>query len=239
VTLRTAVVVPALDAEATITPIVSRAVADGHVVVVVDDGSRDATSERARAAGAIVISHEKNRGKGAALRTALFWARERGLDAIVTLDADGQHPASQIDRLLDATSAHDALVLGVRDLAAAGAPRPNQLSNAFARGFLSLVTATRLGDTQCGMRRYPVDATLDLGVIDDRFGFETEVVLRAIAAKLPIFQVPIDVAYPLDRTTHFDSKRDPWRIVGRVLRTLIVERPGLTRFPHDARRRLL
>ncbi|MFI5299078.1 MAG: glycosyltransferase family 2 protein [Polyangiales bacterium] len=237
--LRTAVVIPALDAEATIAPIVSRARSDGHVVVVVDDGSRDHTAERARAAGAIVLVHALNRGKGAAIRTALFWAREHGLDAIVTLDADGQHPASQIDRLLDASSAPDAIVVGLRDLVAAGAPRPNQLRNAFARGFLSLVTATRLGDTQCGMRRYPVSATLDLGVIDDRFGFETEVVLRAIAARLPIVQVPIDVAYPLDRTTHFDSRRDPWRIVGRVLRTLLIERPGLTRFPRDARRRLL
>jgi glycosyltransferase involved in cell wall biosynthesis len=218
--LRTAVVIPALDAARTLAPIVERARREHADVLVVDDGSSDETSGVAVRAGATVVRHAHNRGKGAALRTGLFWARERDIDAIVTLDADGQHRADQIGRLVAASNDPDALVLGIRDLAAAGAPRPNQLSNRFARSFLSLVTTTELRDTQCGMRRYPVVATLALDVIDDRFAFETEVILRAISRGMRIVQVPIDVRYPADRTTHFDSRRDPWRIVARVLRTL-------------------
>ena len=213
------VVIPALDAATTIGEVVRGARAHVEVVIVVDDGSRDDTATLARAAGALVEIHEKNRGKGAALRTGLARAQDLGFACAVTVDADGQHPPTEIPRLLGPPDP-GALVLGVRDLARAGAPLANQRSNAFANAFLSMVTLRRLGDTQCGMRRYPVARTLALGVKDDRFGFETEVILRALRAGMPLAQVPIAVRYPLDRTTHFDARRDPWRIVARVLRTL-------------------
>ena len=118
----------------------------------------------------------------------------------------------------------EALVLGVRDLLRDGAPRANRFSNGFSNVFLSLFSRRKLSDTQCGLRRYPVRRTLMLGVRDDGFGFETEVLLRALRAGLPILQTDIAVLYPRERTTHFDSRRDPWRIVGRVLRTLVVDR---------------
>lgn len=214
---------PAYDAERTIGAVVRDAKAQLETVVVVDDGSHDATADTAREAGAIVVSHPSNRGKGAALRTGLEWASEHGYDVALTLDADGQHPPSQIPRLLAASRDPDALVLGVRDLAGANAPRANQLSNGFSNWFLSMVTRRSLRDTQCGLRRYPVRRTLALRVADDGFGFETEVLLRALRASVPIVQVDIEVLYPDTRTTHFDSRRDPWRIVGRVLRTLLLE----------------
>ena len=213
-------VIPALDAASTIAAVVEGARALLETVVVVDDGSRDDTGAIAERAGAVVCTHGCNRGKGAALKTGLLWARAHGFVVAVTLDADGQHPPAEIDTLLAATDDPGALVLGVRDLRSAGAPIANQRSNAFANGFLSLVTRRRLRDTQCGLRRYPVERTLSLSVRDDRFGFETELLLRAVRARVPIVQVPIDVRYPSDRTTHFDARRDPWRIVARVLRTL-------------------
>jgi len=216
----TCVVIPAFDAARTIEDVVTGALAEIDTVIVVDDGSRDETAKRARNAGAQLVMHERNRGKGAALRSGLKHGDSLGRHVAITLDADGQHPPDQIPRLLAATDDPAALVIGVRDLVAAGAPRANQRSNAFANWFLSTVTRRKLEDTQCGMRRYPIATTLALGVQDERFGFETEVILRAIRANVPIVQVPIVVRYPMDRTTHFDARRDPWRIVGRVLRTL-------------------
>lgn len=215
---------PALDAAATIGAVVRGAARQVAAVVVVDDGSRDDTGRVAREAGATVVTHPSNRGKGAALRTGLEWARDHGYEAAVSLDADGQHPPAQIAKLLAAAADPGALVLGVRNLVSAGAPRANQLSNGFSNWFLSTVTRRELRDTQCGLRRYPVRNVLALGVKDDGFGFETEVLLRALRASVPIVQVDIDVLYPESRTTHFDSRRDPWRIVGRVLRTLLVDR---------------
>jgi glycosyltransferase involved in cell wall biosynthesis len=217
-------IVPALDAARTIEGVVTGALPHVATVIVVDDGSRDDTAGMARALGATVTKHDKNRGKGAALKTGFALAQDLGFRVAVTLDADGQHPPAEIPKLLEGSDDEGALVLGIRDLAGAGAPIANQRSNAFANGFISLVTLRSIRDTQCGMRRYPVSRTLALAVKDDRFGFETEVILRANRAGIPIVQVPIDVKYPTDRTTHFDARRDPWRIVARVLRTLLVDR---------------
>jgi glycosyltransferase involved in cell wall biosynthesis len=214
------VLVPAFDAERTVADVVRGACTEAAHVLVVDDGSTDATAARAAEAGAEVLRHAGNRGKGAALKTGLARARELGFEVVLTLDADGQHPPAELAKLLAATDDPEALVLGVRDLVAAHAPRANQLSNGFSNGFISMVTRMRLRDTQCGMRRYPVARTLGLGIRDDRFGFETEVILRARRAGIRIVQAPIEVLYPAGRTTHFDARRDPWRIVGRVLRTL-------------------
>ena len=213
-------VVPALDAEATVGAVVRGALAVVPMVVVVDDGSSDATARRASDEGARVVRHAENRGKGAALRTGLGFCRDHGYEVALTLDADGQHPPSQLRRLLGATDDPGAIVLGIRDLVAARAPRANQLSNRFSNWFLSTALGQPLRDTQCGLRRYPVRRTLALGVQEDGFGFEAEVLLRAVAAAVPLHEVPVKVLYPLDRTSHFDVRRDPWRIVGRVLRTL-------------------
>src|SRR5207253_3200499 len=138
-------------------------------VIVVDDGSSDRTAELATMAGAIVVAHAKNEGKGRALRTGLAEADRRGHRAAVTIDADGQHPTDEAIRLASVDLDADALVLGIRDLKGAGAPRPNQISNAISNGFLSLFSRKLLADTQCGLRRYPLPLTLSLGGRDDGY----------------------------------------------------------------------
>ncbi len=228
--MRVIAVVPAYFAEATVGRVVSRLVAlwpgeEGvPSVIVVDDGSRDRTSDAASSAGAYVVRHPRNRGKGAALRTGLERARAFGADAVVSVDADEQHPADEAVRLATFPAPADALVLGVRDLLRAGAPRANQRSNAISNFFLSRFTGRALGDTQCGLRRYPVERTLALGARSDGYAFEAEVVLRAARASWRIEQVPVHVLYPHDRRTHFDSLKDPTRIVFRVLTTLLWDR---------------
>lgn len=213
-------VIPAFQAERTITAVVSELVAaGGGAVLVVDDGSTDETALRAEAAGALVLRHPTNLGKGAALGTALRHAAAHGLATVVSLDADGQHPPGEAARLLAHEAPSESLVLGVRDLAAAGAPVANRRSNAFSNLVLSWFAGQRLQDTQCGLRRYPVKATLELGARESGFAFEADVVLRAARRGVPIVHVPCQVIYPADRTTHFDSVRDPARIVARVVWT--------------------
>jgi len=192
-------------------------------ILVVDDGSTDETLSVARVSGVECVRHPENRGKGAALRTGLEWAHSHGFVALVSADADGQHPGSEILRLADLAAPADALVLGVRDLAGCGAPRANQFSNAVSNLFLSVFTGQRLLDTQCGLRRYPVRETLALGCRDPGYAFEAEVILRAVRASLPILQVPIQVRYPSGpgRISHFRVARDPMRIICRVVATLV------------------
>ncbi len=229
--MRVAAVIPAFDAARTVATVITEAraaFADLGTVYVVDDGSSDATGETALRAGATVLTHLRNQGKGRALRTGLERAAADGHAAAVTIDADGQHPVAEARRLALLEGADRALVLGIRDLKGAGAPRPNRISNAISNGFLSMFSRKLLADTQCGLRRYPLPATLELGGRDDGYAFEAEIILLSIAAKIPIVEVPIQVVYPEDRTTHFDSVRDPMRVVRRVVKTLVSTR-GITK----------
>ena len=222
--MRIAAIIPAYEAAATIGGLVDELARAGSFdpIVVVDDGSLDETAARARAAGALVVRHTRNRGKGAALRSALARALYAGATHAVSLDADGQHPPAEAQRLAELAVPTEALVLGIRDLVAAGAPRANQRSNGISNWWLSRFTGRSLADTQCGLRRYPITATLALGAQSRGFGFEAEVVLRAALAGLPLVEEPIQVHYPpeTDRTSHFHVVRDPTRIVLRVLATL-------------------
>lgn len=197
-------------------------------ILVVDDGSTDATAEIARKAGAQVIRHSRNRGKGAALRTSLACALHRGARMAVALDADGQHPPQEALRLALHPSSPGTLLLGIRDLGAAGAPRANQISNGISNFFLSAFAGRPLLDTQCGLRRYPLPLSLGLGAQSNGFGFEAEIVLRAALAGLPIEQLPIEVVYPVGARSrsHFHVVRDPARIVFRVLATVVLAQRG-------------
>lgn len=226
--MRRVAVIPAFEAARSVGPVIDGLLAawpgqaGPPAVIVVDDGSSDATSERARAAGALVLRHEKNRGKGAALRTGLSRALALGADAAVTVDADGQHPPEEALRLMMDEAPATALVLGVRDLVRDAAPRANQISNAISNVFLSGFARRRLRDTQCGLRRYPLPQALEVGASADGYAFEAEIVLRAARAGWEIVERPARVVYPpeSERVSHFHVVRDPARIVARVLITL-------------------
>ena len=229
--MRVAALIPAYDAARTVGEVVRGAGSAFEglgAVYVVDDGSRDDTAARAREAGAVLLSHERNLGKGRALRTGLARAHADGHVAVVTIDADGQHPVDEAARLARLDTDLEALVLGVRHLGRAGAPRANRISNAISNGFLSLFSRTWLADTQCGLRRYPLPRALELGGRDDGYAFEAEILLLVIAAGVPLVELPVRVEYPADRTTHFDSVRDPMRVIRRVVTTLVSTR-GITR----------
>lgn len=222
--LRACAIVPALDAADTL-----GAVVDGLretlslPVIVVDDGSTDGTSRVARERGAEVMRHSRNRGKGAALLTGLGVAARRGFAQAVTVDADGQHPSSSARSMLYGSDDPRALVLGVRNLRRDGAPASNRFGNGVSNFFLSRFTGRPLRDTQCGLRRYPVLETLELGAHARGYAFEAEVVLRALAAALPVVEVPIDVVYPPAEgsRSHFRRVLDPTRIVLSVVRTVL------------------
>jgi len=224
VSLGACVLVPAFEAAETLGRVLDdlKAVLDIPVLVV-DDGSSDATSAVARERGAEVVRHARNRGKGAALLTGLRHAARQGFAQVVSVDADGQHPAASARTVLEGSDDPRALVLGVRELARDHAPRSNQFGNDVSNFFLSYFAGRRLRDTQCGLRRYPVLETLDLGAHARGYAFEAEVVLRAIAARLPVVEVSVPVIYgpaALGRS-HFHNVRDPARIVATVVRTVI------------------
>jgi glycosyltransferase involved in cell wall biosynthesis len=223
------VIVPALNAAATVGRVIEdvRGALDLPIVVV-DDGSTDGTGEAATRRGVIVLRHERNRGKGDAIKSGLREALRRGFRVAVTVDADGQHPGASARHVLEGSDDPRALVLGIRDLLRDGAPATNRFGNGVSNFFLSFFAQRPLRDTQCGLRRYPVEETLDLGARSSGYAFEGEVVLRALAADMPVVEVPVSVVYaPADHPgSHFRRVVDPTRIVATVVRTVVELRFG-------------
>ncbi len=227
--MRAAAIVPAYQVAPVVGDVVSalrRIWPEPDGVFVVDDGSSDGGGDIAQRAGATLVRHPRNRGKGAALKSGWARALAEGYDVAVTVDGDGQHPPEEALALHRRCDDPEALVLGIRDLVAAGAPRPNQLSNGFSNLVLSAFTGLGLHDTQCGLRRYPLKATLALGLREDGYGLEAEVLIRAAYRRMRIVELPVRVIYPAQRISHFHSARDPARIVARVLRTMVDVRRG-------------
>ncbi len=164
-------------------------------VVVVDDGSDDGTAEVAAGAGATVVRQVPNQGKGAALRAGFRHALAAGVEAVVTLDADGQHDPAEIPAFLGAWGAGEpALVIGRRDFRAM--PLARRIANGSARRLFSRAVGTDVPDNQSGYRlisRPLMERLLASG--ETGFTFEVEMITTAVRDGLPIAWVPIRTIY--------------------------------------------
>lgn len=208
-----------------------KVVADVHRVVdtvfVVDDGSNDGTAalldkatdnERPEK----VLTHPKNCGKGAALKTGLTYARQQGFRYAVTVDADGQHRADDIPALLKAVEEEpDALAIGSRGLQHENMPAKSTFANRFSNFWFALQTLQRLPDTQSGLRVYPLRCLHGLRWMSARYEAELTLLVFSAWAGVKLLPVPVSVYYPPrdQRVTHFRPGRDFTRI--SVLNTLL------------------
>lgn len=206
-------------------------VADVHRVVdtvfVVDDGSNDGTAALLdKATGnerpEKVLTHPKNCGKGAALKTGLTYARQQGFRYAVTVDADGQHRADDIPALLKAVEEEpDALAIGSRGLQHENMPAKSTFANRFSNFWFALQTLQRLPDTQSGLRVYPLRRLHGLRWMSARYEAELTLLVFSTWAGVKLLPVPVSVYYPPrdQRVTHFRPGRDFTRI--SVLNTLL------------------
>lgn len=206
-------------------------VADVHRVVdtvfVVDDGSNDGTAALLdKATGnerpEKVLTHPKNCGKGAALKTGLTYARQQGFRYAVTVDADGQHRADDIPALLKAVEEEpDALAIGSRGLQHENMPAKSTFANRFSNFWFALQTLQRLPDTQSGLRVYPLRCLHGLRWMSARYEAELTLLVFSAWAGVKLLPVPVSVYYPPrdQRVTHFRPGRDFTRI--SVLNTLL------------------
>jgi glycosyltransferase involved in cell wall biosynthesis len=204
--------IPAFEEGPRIGPVVQTALS--HVpVVVVDDGSSDDTAARAEATGATVIRQSPNAGKGAALRLGFRHALERGVAAVVTLDADGQHDPAEIPTFVDAFGARrPELIIGRRDFDQM--PLVRRLSNTLGGLTLSVALGRNVPDNQSGYRL--VGRVLMRTMLDSEeagFEFEVEMIARCIALGLPLEWIPIRTIYAGE-----PSHIDPWRHFREFLR---------------------
>jgi len=214
-------VIPVYNHARTLRRVVESALGEGFAVLVVDDGSTDRPLESLR--GLEVHTHrlETNQGKGAALLEAARVAEAEGFEALLTLDADGQHDPAEASRLLSAAQDWPCVVVGVRAMEGPEVPASSRFGRAFSNFWIHLECGLRLQDTQSGYRIYPVALLRDTPFLTRRYTFEVEALVRAAWAGLPIREVPISVSYR-DRITHFRAFRDNLRLTG--LHTWLVTR---------------
>jgi glycosyltransferase involved in cell wall biosynthesis len=187
-------------------------------VLVIDDGSTDWTSDEARAAGADVIRHEKNQGKGAAIKTGLreLSARE-GIEWVLILDGDGQHLPEEIPHFFESANEHGAsLVVGNRMNDTRKMPLVRKLTNLTMSGLISAMIGQRVPDSQCGFRMFRKDvASAFLDVPSSNFDFESEMLAIAARRGLKIAAATISTVYGDER-----SKIHPFRDTVRFFQLL-------------------
>jgi glycosyltransferase involved in cell wall biosynthesis len=225
---RIAAIIPAYQAAPSVADVVRGTLEILPEVLVVDDGSTDGTAEAARRAGARVISHPANLGKGAALSTGFRDLFGRGFEAVLTLDADGQHLPGEIPKLLAAR--HDGdLILGVRDHLFGEMSTVRRLSNTLSSKAISFAAGTRLSDIQTGFRLYSKRLIDEVGFPEARFEAESAVVVRAARRGFRVITLPVHLGFADGRTTsHYRPLLDSFRIAGAVTRARL-ERLGWAR----------
>jgi hypothetical protein len=217
---RVALVVPALDCASTIEDVVRGGLAFVDGAVVNDAGSTDATGRLAAAAGATVLTHRRTCGKGTALAAGMGWAAKSGFTHALTMDGDGQHIAAEIPKLLERSDRDaNALVIGAREIGPTETTPLRLFGNRFADRWVEIASGLHLPDTQSGFRIYPIARTAGLGVRARHFAYETEVLIRAARAGIPVDSVPVRVYYPApaERVSHYRGFVDTVRIILVVL----------------------
>lgn len=197
-------IIPALNEERKIGEVVREALNYVDSVIVIDDGSTDDTYEEARKAGAYVLRHDTNKGKGVALQNGLEYALKLPYGYFILLDADGQHDPSEIPILLNPLKEYD-VVLGVRDFKKM--PRSNWISNTLSRFFTNYITGLKINDAQCGYRAMRRKALENLNLRTSRFEVEHELLVHHAKNKHKIKEVPVRTIYA-DEVSSVKALRD-------------------------------
>jgi len=196
--------IPAFNEEKNIGGVVVRALKYVDMVVVCDDGSSDLTGDIARGLGAVVVRHERNMGYGAALKSSFKEALRLGADIVVTLDGDGQHDPGEIPGLVRRLEKGDAdIVIGSRFVEGGGSEAPSWRENGirFISGLVSN-NGLRITDAQSGFRAYSREALETFSLTEDGMGASTEILLKSENMGLKVTEVPINISYDEDSSTH-------------------------------------
>ena len=213
-------ILPALNAARFLTEVIGE-IRERHPelrVLVVDDGSTDGTADTARAAGAEVIIHEVNKGKGEALKSGYTWAREQGLEWVFTMDSDGQHLPGEMQGFLD-TAARDNfdVVVGTRMANTQDMPWIRKKTNEFTSWVISRLAGQDIPDSQNGYRLYRTKCFAGLVLRTSRYDSESEILVRMSRKGYRIGSTPITTVYGDE-----ESSINPFVDTGRFFRLVFM-----------------
>jgi uncharacterized protein (DUF2062 family) len=208
-------------------------------IIVVNDGSTDSTAEALKQFPELeVVTHPHNRGKGAALAGGIARAAERGFTHAISLDGDGRYRAEALPAFLEAIAGNPAaIVIGVRELQGdEPRRRKDRRVRAHCNFWVWAQTGQWVHDTQSGFRAYPVASVQALLLKTTRYEYETELLVKAMWAGIPLAETPVRVEYAPKSESHFRPLKD-FRLIAHLNMCLFAQRlllPGsLRRIVHQ------
>ncbi len=222
--MKIAAVIPALNEGHNIRNVVRGVLPFLPTAIVVDDGSTDNTSQAAVEAGAIVLRHESNMGKGAALKTGFQYLVEHGYDGAITIDADGQHDPAEIPLFVDAAERGYDMVIGNRMSNVSTMPFIRRFANHTSSFLISLFSGQMIRDSQNGFRYYKLSSVMVLPLKATKYDLETEVIFKAARAGQRIGWVPTRTIYRNEARSKFNSVTDTLRFIGALVRYGLLRR---------------
>jgi glycosyltransferase involved in cell wall biosynthesis len=192
------VLIPAYNASSTISELIERisVFADRDDIVVIDDGSEDQTHANAQRAGAVVLKHRMNRGKGEALKTGFRYALKKNYRVLFTIDADLQHdPSSISDFLQRADKDFSGIIIGTRDINLRKMPFLRWLTNNLTSAILSVLSGQTIRDSQSGYRFISTRVLERTKLKGKKYDLESEILVKAGRIGFKIDSVPIKTIY--------------------------------------------
>ncbi len=222
--LKVCVIIPAYNNATTLRKVIEDVSQYSRNIIVINDGSTDETLEiLSELSGIEVVSYEKNRGKGYALRKGFENAIEKGYKYAITIDADGQHFADDIPLFVEKLQKEkDAVIIGARNMTQEGIPGKSSFGHKFSNFWFWVETGIKHPDTQSGFRLYPLERIRDMKWFTVKYEFEIEVIVRLAWKGVKVTYVPVKVYYAPreERISHFRPFVDFTRI--SILNTLFV-----------------
>jgi glycosyltransferase involved in cell wall biosynthesis len=220
------VCIPAYNEELSIQDMIKKSLQHVDNVVVCDDGSTDNTAKLAKESGAIVLSHNKNQGYGAAIATLFDYARKQNAQIMITIDGDGQHDPNQIPLLIDAITAHNVdVVIGSRFL------DDSTKASSYRKTGIKIITSAanygtnlKVTDSQSGFRAYSKDAINAIHPTEQGMAVSTEILLKISNKGLSIAEVPITISYEGD-TSEQNSVSHGVSVLVNTLKYVSIKHP--------------
>jgi len=218
------IIIPSLDPTSDLEKVVHSVMEQGFCdIILVDDGSKEENKKFfPKGDGITLLVHEVNKGKGAALKTAMEYVVKNRPDSngVVTCDGDGQHTAKDVANVCKKMLETDSFILGVRNFSGSDVPPKSRIGNRLSTLALALCCGSVIHDTQTGLRAIPSHLLKDMLKIEgSRFEYETNVLLALRSLNAKYFEVEIQTVYLNEnKGTHFHPFKDTLRILSRILK---------------------
>jgi glycosyltransferase involved in cell wall biosynthesis len=218
---KTGVLIPSYNEARTIGEIVDGLRSRGLAAYVIDDGSADGTAEIARRAGAVVVRHERNMGKGSSLREGFRHIVKERFEAVLVMDGDGQHSLDDIDSFFETMQRTGAdMVIGNRMRDTASMPYSRVVTNRFMSWAISVIAGQKIPDSQCGYRLIKRCVLERADLETSNYEIESELIMSAARNGFRIASVPIKTVYGSERS-RINPVVDTLRFIFFIIRYLL------------------